>query len=173
MENELVSNSGSAVVTGQVSDVVDDSGEEAEIVSIEQDFVQFDEDFGTDLMAPETTGPETDMLEQAAEGTPFAIPQAETGGTLSLLEMADGNFGSEQEGVFSWIRDRFKPIVNAIMRRARKIIRKMVALARRLGKYRACISKIVAAIKAFKAKKFGSAIKNAFSAFRCIKRARA
>ena len=55
MENELVSNSGSAVVTGQVSDVVDDSGEEAEIVSIEQDFVQFDEDFGTDLMAPETT----------------------------------------------------------------------------------------------------------------------
>lgn len=173
MDNELVSNSGatSSAAVDQVADVSSDTSEAAEVASIEMDLLQFDEDFGTHLMAPETATPETDMLDQATEGTPFSVPQAETGGTLSLLEMADGNFGTQEEGFGSWIRDRVKPIVNAIKKRAQKIIKKMVALARRLGKYRGCVSKIVAAIKAFKAKQYGSAIAKAATAFMCIKAA--
>ena len=171
MENELVSNSGTTVTAQQAAVFGTDVGEEAEIASIEQDFKQFDEDFGTDLTAPETSSADTEMLDEAAAGTPFAAPQAETGGTLSLLDMADGNFGSQEESIGSWLRDRLKPVVNAIMNRAKKIIAKMVALARRLGKYRACISKIVAAINAFKAKQYGSAITKAYTAFRCIKSA--
>lgn len=171
MENELVSNSGAAASALRSPVFQGDAGEAAEIASIEQDFVQFDEDFGTSLMAPESASGDTEMLDEATAGTPFAAPSAETGGTLSLLEMADGNFGTQEEGFGSWIKDKFKPVVNAIRKRAEKIIAKMVALARRLGKYRACVSKIVAAINAFKAKKYGSAISKALTAFRCIQSA--
>lgn len=174
MENELVSNSGSSVSIDQV--LGGDSGDQEaeEVASIEADFIQFDADFGTNLMAPESAAASTNALDQAAEGTPFAAPKAETGGTLGLLEMADGNFGDNgEEGFGSWIRDRVKPVVNAIKNRAKKIIAKMVALARRLGKYAACVGKIVAAIAAFKAKKWGTAIKAAFEAFKCIRAQRA
>ncbi len=178
MDNELVSNGGAAVTMNQVmgNQVIGtdmDADEAAEVASIEQDFVQFDEDFGTTLMAPESVANETSMLDQAAEGTPFAAPAAETGGTLSLLELADGNTGTQEEGIGDWFRDRVRPVVNAIKNRARKIIKKMVALARRLGKYAKCVGKIIAAITAFKAKKYGSAIKAAFEAFKCIRAQRA
>lgn len=173
MENELVSNAGSSVSVDQVLVDATRDDEAEEVASIEADFIQFDADFGTNLMAPESETAEANMLDQAADGTPFAAPKAETGGTLSLLEMADGNYGNGEEGFGSWVKDRFKPIVNAIKNRAKKIIAKMVALARRLGKYRTCIAKIIAAIKAFKAKKWGSAIKAAFTAFKCIRAQRA
>lgn len=169
MDNELVSNSGGST-PAQVLNPQVLSGEAEEVASIEADFIAFDEDFGTNLTQPESETSQTSLLDQAAEGTPFAAPAAETGSTLSLLEMADGNFGDNgEEGFGSWIRDRFKPVVNAIMNRAKKIIAKMVSLARRLGKYAKCVTKIVAAIAAFKAKKYGSAIAKAFEAFKCIK----
>ena len=169
MDNELVSNTGSTVASDQVLSAQVTSDEAEEVASIEHDFIQFDEDFGTSLMAPESVANETGLLDQAAEGTPFAAPAAESGGTLSLLDLADGNTGTQEEGFGDWIRDRVRPVVNAIANRAKKIIAKMVALARRLGKYAKCVSKIIAAIKAFKAKKFGSAIKAAFEAFKCIR----
>lgn len=171
MDNELVSNSGATVTAHQVATFDGDTGEEAAIASIAQDFKQFDEDFGTNLTTPETATADTEMLDEATAGTPFAAPKAESGGTLSLLDMADGNFGSQEESLGSWLRDKVKPVVNAIMNRAKKIIAKMVDLARRLGKYSACVSKIVAAINAFKAKQFGSAISKAYTAFRCIQSA--
>jgi len=169
MDNELVSNSGSAGSASLGLGPQVTSDEAAEIASIEQDFIQFDEDFGTNLMAPDSVTNETSLLDQAAEGTPFAAPTAETGGTLSLLDIADGNTGSQEEGLGDWVRDRFRPIVNAVKNRAKKIIAKMVALARRLGKYAQCVGKIIAAITAFKAKKYGSAIKAALEAFKCIR----
>ena len=168
MDNELVSNSGSTQAA-QVLSANMDSDEAAEVASIEQDFIQFDEDFGTSLMAPESVANENNMLDQATVGTPFAAPAAETGGTLTILEMADGDTGTAEEGIGDWFRDRVRPIVNAVKNRAQKIIRKMVALARRLGKYAACVGKIIAAITAFKAKKYGTAIKAAFEAFKCIR----
>tara|TARA_R110002110_G_scaffold207914_2_gene420095 strand:- start:145 stop:660 length:516 start_codon:yes stop_codon:yes gene_type:complete len=171
MDNELVSNSGATVTAQHVTAFGGNTGEEAAIASIAQDFKQFDEDFGTNLTAPETASADTEMLDEATVGTPFAAPSAESGGTLSLLDMADGNFGSQEESLGSWLRDRVKPVVNAIMNRAQKIIAKMVDLARRLGKYSACVSKIVAAINAFKAKQYGSAISKAYTAFRCIQSA--
>ncbi|SLN61701.1 hypothetical protein [Pseudooctadecabacter jejudonensis] len=174
MDNELVSNSGSSATASQVLSAAPMDDEAAEVASIEADFVQFDEDFGTTFMAPEAETAQTSLLDQAAEGTPFAAPAAETGGTLSLLEMADGNYGDNgEEGLGSWVRDRVKPIVNAIKNRAKKIIKKMVELARRLGKYAKCVGKIVAAITAFKAKKYGTAIKAAYEAFKCIRAQRA
>ena len=169
MDNELVSNGGSKVSASQVLGSGMDSEEAEEIASIEREFVQFDEDFGTSLMAPESATNENSMLDQATEGTPFAAPAAETGGTLSLLDLADGDTGTQEEGVGDWLRDRVRPVVNAIKNRASKIIKKMVELARRLGKYAKCVGKIIAAITAFKAKKYGSAIKAAFEAFKCIR----
>lgn len=174
MDNELVSNSGTSVSTSQVLAPQVGSEEAEEVASIEADFVQFDEDFGTNLMAPESETSQTSMLDEAAQGTPFAAPAAETGGVLGLLEMADGDFGDNgEEGFGDWIKRRVKPLVNAIKARAQKIINKMVALARRLGKYAKCVGKIIAAIAAFKAKKFGTAIKAAFEAFKCIRAQRA
>lgn len=170
MENELVSNSGAAVTAGAALGL-GDTGEQAEIASIRHDFEQFDEDFGTNLTAPETSTASMDMLDEATVGTPFAAPQAESGGTLSLLDIADGNYGTQEEGFGSWLSDRLKPVVNAIKKRAEKIIAKMIALAKRLGKYAPCVSKIVAAIKAFKAKQYGSAISKAYVAFNCIQSA--
>lgn len=173
MDNELVSNNSTAMTSHQVISAQVTSDEAEEVAAIEQEFVQFDADFGTNLMAPESETGETNLLDQAAEGTPFAAPSAETGGTLSLLDLADGATGTQEEGFGSWIRDRVRPIVNAIKNRAKRIIAKMVALARRLGKYRKCIAKIIAAIKAYKAKKFGTAISAAYTAFKCINAQRA
>jgi hypothetical protein len=159
MDNEVVSNTASntskpAAGTTSVN---------AEIAEIMAEFEQLEADFGIELTGRLGAAAENDILDEALAGTVFAAPSAETGGTLSLLDIADGNTGG-QEGFF----DVFKPVVNAIKNRAQKIIAKIVKLVRKLAKYAPCIPLVAKAVRSFAAKKYGTALKDALAAFACI-----
>lgn len=166
MENELVSNSGGTVTPNPAVTMAANTS--PEIDEIAQEFAQFEKDFDINVMDEAGATQESNKMTDAISGSVFEAPNQESDGAIGLLALADGEGGDGQEG---WFRDRFKPIVRAIAARAKSIIQKMINLAHRLGKYRGCISKIVAAINAFKAKKFGTAIRYSVSAFRCIQAA--
>ncbi|MEJ8562078.1 hypothetical protein QTO30_13175 [Yoonia sp. GPGPB17] len=159
MDNEVVGNTPTAPQM-----TANDAPESAEVAEIAADFAQVEEDFGLGLTARLGAPEAMDELDQAAQGTVFAAPSAETGGTLTLLDIADGNVGNGQEGFFDFL----KPVVNAIKRRAQKIIRKIVALVRKYAKYAGCIPKVVKAVRSFAAKKYGTALQDALAAFACI-----
>lgn len=161
MDNEVVSNTAG---TSTTSASVPSSGNAAELAEIMAEFKKVEEDFGVELTARLGASAENDLLDQAVEGTVFATPSAETGGVLSLLDIADGKGANGQEGFL----DVFRPVVNAIKSRAQKIIAKIVALVRKAAKYAPCIPLVAKAVAAFKAKQYGTALKEALAAFSCI-----
>ena len=128
------------------------------------EFEQLESDFGIELTGRLGAAAEHDILDDAISGTVFAAPSAETGGTLSLLDIADGNTGG-QEGFF----DIFNPVVNALKKRAQKIIAKIVKLVRKAAKFAPCVPLVAKAVRSFAAKKYGTALKEALAAFSCIR----
>lgn len=162
MDNEVVSNT-ATTTTNTAAPATGSGSESAEIAEIMAEFQQLETDFGIELTGRLGAAAENDILDEAITGTVFDGPSAETGGTLSLLDIADGNMGG-QEGFLSV----FNPIVNAIKKRAQKIIAKIVKLVRKLAKYAPCIPLVAKAVRSFSAKKYGTALKEALAAFSCI-----
>lgn len=140
---------------------------EADIAELEEDFG----DLGLDDDDQDVGSSELDELDAALAGSEFATENAESSDMdeFSVLMIADGHipggFGDE-EGFFGDIWDKIK---NPIKRRARKLIKKLDKLVRKFRKYRSCVPKVVAAVTAFKAKKFGTSLKLGWSAYRCIR----
>jgi hypothetical protein len=163
MDNEVVSNTASSTTTNTSKPAAGTASVNAEIAEIMAEFEQLEADFGVELTGRLGAAAENDILDDALAGTVFAAPSPESGGTLSLLDIADGNTGG-QEGIF----DIFKPVVNAIKKRAQKIIAKIVKLVRKLAKYAPCIPLVAKAVRSFSAKKYGTALKEALAAFSCI-----
>ena len=150
---------GGGTAPGWLNDALDDVG---------QEFATLEEDFGEMGFGAAGDGsPEMDELNQESEGTPFEVSgQGETAMGMSILDIADGEGGGEE--FLGGIVDKVK---NAIKKRAQKIIKKITDLVRRLGaKAKKCLKKVTAAIKAFKAKKWGTAIKRAWEAYRCLRK---
>jgi hypothetical protein len=154
MDNEVVGNT-----TG-----TSNAPESAELAEVAAEFASHEADFRLGLTARLGAPGEMDALDQAVEGTAFAMPSAETGGTLSLLDLADGKVGNGQEGFFDFL----KAIVNAIKRRTQKTIAKTVSLVRKYAKYASCIPKVLKAVRSFAAKQYGTALKDTLAAFACI-----
>ncbi len=90
MTDELTSNSSDG---GEAPE----AAEMAEVTSIGQEFDQLEEDFGLGLTSAQA-GNEMSELDQATADTPFAVTtQTETMDGPTLLDIADGNFGNDQE----------------------------------------------------------------------------
>jgi hypothetical protein len=161
MDNEVVSNTAG---TGMPSAALPSAGGNAELAAIMAEFKKVEEDFGVNLMSRLSSRAEHDALDQAIKGTVFSSAGAESGGMLSLLDIADGKGFNGQEGVL----DVLNPVVNAIKLRAQKIIAMIVKLVRKGAKYAPCIPQVTAAVAAFSAQQYGSALTAAMSAFACI-----
>jgi len=56
-----------------------------------------------------------------------------------------------------------------VKRRASGIVKKLTGLVRKYRKYRSCVPKVLAVVAAFKAKKYGTAVRKGYDAFRCIR----
>lgn len=76
--------------------------------------------------------------------------------TMSLGEMSDNEFDE-------------KFIGNFLRNKAKKLIARLVRLVKRYGKCAKCAPKVVAAVKYYKLKKYVSAIRAAYDAYRCIR----
>ncbi len=161
MDNEVVSNTAG---TSKTSASAPSNMYTAELAAIMAEFKKVENDFGVELTARLNTSAENALLDRAVEGTVFASPSAETGGVLSLLDIADGKGPNGQEGIL----EAFWPIVNALKNRAQNIIAQIVALVRKAAKYAPCIPLVAKAVAAFKAQQYGTALKEALAAFSCI-----
>ena len=121
----------------------------------------------------EETSSETSELDQALAGSEFATDTAESSGNLTFLELADGEGGGEsdqQEGLIGGLLGRLAGSVTK--RLARKVIKWVLKYIRKARKYRKCIGLISAALRAYKRKKYGTALKQAYRAARCIRKQR-
>ena len=159
--------------------------EAADINSAIAEVQQLEDDFGDmGLMRKLQAPAETAMLDEVVKGTPFEIQEAETGGVLTMLDIADGHLEESDEEFGRWIRGAARKVSQgitsaaralrrAIANRARRLISKLHRFIRKYSKYASCIPKIVKAIALFKAQKFGQCIKWAVSALSCINSKRA
>lgn len=76
--------------------------------------------------------------------------------TLSISEMTDNDYDAQFVGKF--LRDK-----------AQKLIATVVRLVKRYSKCKECVPKVLSAVRYFKAKKYGSAIRAAYDAYSCIR----
>lgn len=142
---------------------------------IEAEFSVLESDFG-DLGLEDgdaSVSSELKDFEAALAGTEFSSESAESemGSTLTILQIADGE--TPDGGEEGWLGDAWKtikrPVVNIVKRKAKKIIARLTKLIRKYAKYRACIPAVTLAVAAFKAGKYGTALKQAYAAYRCIR----
>lgn len=132
----------------------------AELADIDQEFSEVAEMF--DLDESVGTG-ELDELDAAIAGTDLAEPGAESSSSLTLLDIADGAGGAESMPEF------WNPVSNYIRKKAKRLVKRVIAKARKYSKYRSCLPTVLKAVAAIKAHKWGSAIKYAYAAYRCMK----
>ena len=156
MDMEDVGNNEPVGTTGSAISI------DAEMAELDREFAEAAEEFGLD----ETIGSsEFAELDAALEGTELALDDTETADPRSIaLAIADGwqpgSGGSQAEFGF---------IGNIIKNKAKKLIKKLVAFVRKSRKYAVCIPAVTKAVAAFKAGKWGTALKAAYAAYRCIK----
>lgn len=156
--------------------------EQAIFDEIETQMTEFQKDYGDlDLDGDdgEASSAEMDELEAALAGTEFGPETAESSGMaeFSILQIADGirpQGTGDEEGFFGDIWDKTGGkvtdfVTNTVKREARGMIKKVVFLARRFSKYRSCAPKVATAVAAFEAGRYGTALRNAWSAYRCIR----
>ena len=147
----------------------------AELDEIEAIFAEVEDVFGDlspDGDDAETSSSAMDQLESVLAGTEFASETAESTGQLTLLQIADG----ETEGIEmqeGWLGDLWGKTKKAARKIAKsnasKILKRVVKLVKKSAKYKSCIPSVVVAVASFKAGKYGTCLKQAWSAFNCIK----
>ncbi|MFV0303204.1 MAG: hypothetical protein ACK5IP_20430 [Paracoccus sp. (in: a-proteobacteria)] len=134
----------------------------AELADLDREFADLIADFDLDDGGDT---PEMGALDAAIAGTEFASAGAERG-SVSLLDIADGvmpeSMSESQAEIFGKIGGIFK-------RRASRLIKKLIGIVRSAAKYKSCVPLVTAAVVAFKAGKWGTALRQALSAYRCIK----
>jgi len=142
---------------------------EAEIRELQEDFgdLGLDDDDDTEQISVN----ELDKLNAAIEGTVFEVSAAESSGELTILQIADGLFPDQsmQEGWFPSLPNPFILARKLIKGKASKIINKIVRLVKKYRKLALCVPTVTLAVAAFKAGKYGTALKSGISAYTCIK----
>lgn len=148
-----------------------------EVMEIEAEIRELEEDLGELLLdapaeAAVVLSPELSELEEALVGTEFDEPvSSELAAGESILDIADDVSLDSQEEFIGGLIDKTKKFIRIrIKRRAGRWIRTIVRLVRKHAKLAKCIPAVTAAIAAFKAKKYGTALKSAISAYKCIKK---
>lgn len=131
-----------------------------ELADIEREFEEVAEMFDLD----ETAGAgDLDELDAALAGTDLGGPGTESAGGLTLLDIIDGAGGGESMPEWwPW---------NWVEKKAKGLVKKLIAKLRKYRKYRRCLPTVLKAVTAIKSRKWGSAIKHAYAAFRCMKSA--
>lgn len=132
-----------------------------ELAELDIEFAGLAEEFGLGDAADHGA---LNELDAAVEGTELDAGQSESAGGLSILDIADGAGGfAESQPEF------FGAVGNWIKKKAARLIRKLIALVRKYAKYKSCIPAVMKAVAAFKARKWGTALRAAYAAYRCIK----
>ena len=128
---------------------------EAELSELATDFEEFE------MASGEDGGPsssELSELDAELSGTEFEELglDADDVGVADIRAMS----GDEADMLFfgGWIK-----------RKVKKLIRKIVRLVKKYRKLASCVPKVTAAVVAFKARKWVTALRRAYSAYRCIK----
>ncbi|GFE49033.1 hypothetical protein So717_07860 [Roseobacter cerasinus] len=141
--------------------MVDDTGD----MEFDALFDDISEEFG---VVAEADSGGYDALNAALVGTEFEAPATESGGTARLFDIADGavteSGAADEAEVFGFIKRRFK-------KRALQAMRALIRKVRSARKYAKCIPQLLKVIAAVKAKRWGTAIKEALATWRCIRRA--
>ncbi len=121
---------------------------QAEFDSLEADFAEFD------------------LAEMDDDHETLSELDAELSGT-GLGELSVG--GDDYSEMFA---DEFEQqfIGRLLKGKARKIIARIVALVKRAKGCAHCVPKVVSAVRLFKAKRYGAAIRAAWVAYRCIRK---
>ena len=141
--------------------MVDDTGD----MELDALFDDVAEEFG---IVEEADSGGYDALNAALVGTEFEVPATESSRTARLFDIADGmvaeSGGVDEAEVFGFIKRRFK-------NRALQLMRVLIREVRSARKYAKCIPQLLKVIAAVKAKRWGTAIKEALATWRCIRRA--
>lgn len=156
------------------SEVIGGSEQPRELMELEAEFAELTDELGVNLEEETSVAADSDEfaeLNAAIAGTEFAVGGQESSTPLSILDIADGDFGAgAQEGFLGDLFDKIKrPVVNLVKRRASRLISRLNRLVRQASKYSSCVPMVVAAVAAFKAGKYGTAVKRAYAAFKCIR----
>ncbi len=127
-------------------------------------------DLGLDDEGDDPASSELAELDEALAGTEFdeGGEEFDAGpGMSSILEMADAQGGDGEEFIGGLVGGAVRKIIR---RRAKKLIKRITRLVRKYAKYRKCLPAVLQAVAAFKAGKYGTALKRGYSAYKCIRR---
>lgn len=141
----------------------------AEFDEIEADIGELEAHFGDlgfDDDEQDAESGEMSELETALAGTEFDSDVAKSSGQMTFMEAADGVGGppSGEDAEFSFLNPA-KLLAKFL---AKKAIRFALKYVRR-SKFAPCARLVAQALRAFKAKRYGTALKYAYRAGKCIK----
>jgi len=138
-----------------------------ELNQLDEDFAELNSLFDDQLFSVTTdSSEELDALDVALEGSGLEEADSPASSQLSLLDAMDSDFSAqslEMQGMFGSVKKWLK-------KKAAKIIRKIVKLVRKYSKLKACIPAVTKAVALFKSKKYASAARAGYSAYKCIKK---
>ncbi len=151
--------------------------QEMTLSSLEEQFAEIDELFGMQSFGLSALSAEEsesiDALDSALEDSDLMTAENQAG-ELSLLDVADGNF-DEAAFMEQWGWPKWPKIIpnpgDIFKNKAKNIIRKIIRLVKKYRKYAKCIPTLTQAVTLYKKGKYVSALKKAYAAYRCIKRA--
>lgn len=128
---------------------------QAELQEMEAEFAAMDAEFGAMGLEEMDSEFGEAFAELDAELDAAGISELDFD-TASIAEMADNDYDVQFIGKF-------------LRNKAKKLIATIVRLVRRYGKCAKCMPKVLKAVRYFKAKKYASAIRAAYDAYRCIR----
>ncbi|MFK7886727.1 MAG: hypothetical protein AB8G16_07645 [Gammaproteobacteria bacterium] len=142
-----------------------------EMASIEDDFAELSEWFDMAEVGGDTgDSDELSALDAELEEAGLGDISTASTGELSLMGVIDGDFDAanfDEQGIWGGIKNRLKKILKG---RAARIIRKIVRLVRKHRKLATCVPKATKAVALFKTGRYRSALKAAWSTYRCIRK---
>lgn len=154
------------------SDSAASMNEPPELLELDIEFAALAEDFNLEEASGSGSTSELDLLIAGTELEPDGSES--TGGTTNLLDLADQiGTGSDPEflgKITSAIGGAFSSAWGGFVKgKAARLIRKLISLVRKAPKYASCVPQVLAAAAAFKAQKWGTALRLAYRAYKCIK----
>lgn len=139
------------------------AGGPAELLELDREFAELMEDFDLEESADSDDLADLDAM---IKGTEFEDTATESAPSLSLLDIAD----QAGTGTIAESQAEFATAIGGfVRRRVSRLLRKLLRLVRKSKKYAGCIPAVAKAVAAFKAGKWGTALRLALAAYRCIR----
>ena len=140
--------------------------------NIEDDFAELNEMFGSEgLNFSEASSEELSALDAALEDSDIVEGSGQSSGQLTLMAAADGIIDEQtfsEQGWWDKFKDKVNPI-NILKNKAKKLLQKLIRLVKKYSKLKTCVPGVTKAALLFKAGKFASSLKQAYSSYKCIK----